>query len=142
MPALQDLADQVAAVLRARPDILEGYIFGSVARGEAQPHSDIDVAVYLAPSSVETPYGIDAEITADLMAALSTNRIDLVVLNHAGPLLYHRVLRDGVRVFSRDLRATTTREGQAMSRYCDYLPHLAKIRRVADLRLKAGRFGQ
>jgi hypothetical protein len=28
----------------------------------------------------------------------------------------------GDRIFSRDLRATTTREGQALSRYCDYLP--------------------
>jgi hypothetical protein len=37
------------------------------------------------------------------------------------------VLRDGRRLLSRDLRATTTREGYALSRYCDYVPQLAKI---------------
>lgn len=61
------------------------------------------------------------------MRSLGTNAVDMVVLNRAGPLLYHRVLRDGLRVYSRDLRATTAREGYALSRYCDYVPQLAKI---------------
>jgi hypothetical protein len=42
-------------------------------------------------------------------------------------VLYHRVLRDGRRVFTRDARATAAREGYALSRYCDYVPQLAKI---------------
>ena len=55
----------------------------------------------------------------------------------APPLLYHRVLRDGRRILSRDLRATTTREGYALSRYCDFVPQLAKMaaaRRNAAIR--------
>ena len=55
------------------------------------------------------------------------NAIDVVVLNTAPPLLYHRVLRDGVRLLSRDLRATTTRAGQALSRYFDFLPQMEKM---------------
>jgi hypothetical protein len=61
-----------------------------------------------------------------------------VVLNAAAPLLYHRVLRDGVRVLSRDLAATTGREGRALSRYCDYVPQLAKIDAAARPRLRGG----
>ena len=71
------------------------------------------------------------------MAGLGCNDIDVVVLNHAPPLLYHRVLRDGVRVLSRDLSAITTREGQTLSRYRDFLPQLAKMeaaRRSAENR--------
>lgn len=60
-------------------------------------------------------------------AALGTNAVDVAVLNRAPPLLYHRVLRDGIRFLSRNPRDTTTREGYALSRYCDYLPQLAKI---------------
>ena len=44
--------------------------------------------------------------------------------------LYHRVLRDGIRFLSRDLRATTTRAGQALSRYFDFLPQLEKMDRA------------
>lgn len=46
------------------------------------------------------------------MAALGRNDVDLVLLNDAPPLLYHRVLRDGVRLLSRDLAKTTAREGE------------------------------
>ena len=53
--------------------------------------------------------------------------VDVVVLNEAPILLYHRVLHDGVRLFSRDLRATTSRAGQALSRYFDFLPQLDKM---------------
>ncbi len=63
------------------------------------------------------------------------NLYETTLNNRAPPLLYHRVLRDGSRLFSRDLRATTAREGQALSRYCDFAPQLAKI----DAILSAGR---
>jgi len=37
-----------------------------------------------------------------------------------------------LRILARDLRATTTREGRALSRYCDYLPQLDKIDAVTS----------
>lgn len=67
---------------------------------------------------------------------------DVVALNGAPPLLYHCVLRDGVRVLARDLAATTRREGDALLRYCDYLPQLAKIEAAHRRRIVAGAFGQ
>ena len=119
---------RLARALEPRREVLEAYLFGSRATGRAQPHSDIDVAVFVdAPRAAEGGYGYAAELTAHLMAALGSNKIDVVVLNGAPPVLYHRVLRDGRRILARDLCATTTREGYALSRYCDYVPQLAKI---------------
>ena len=123
-----ELERQLARALETRGEVLEAYLFGSRAAGRAQPHSDIDVAVYVESGRLDTPrYGYAAELSAHLMSALGSNAIDVVVLNRAPPLLYHRVLRDGRRILARDLRATTTREGYALSRYCDYVPQLAKI---------------
>lgn len=126
----------LVGALAPRQEVLEAYLFGSRAMGRAQPHSDIDIAVYVdAPRAADEGYGYAAELTAHLMAALGSNKIDVVVLNRAPPVLYHRVLRDGRRILARDLRAATTREGYALSRYCDYLPQLAKIeaaRRAGD----------
>ncbi len=42
---LERLVERIARFLAGRPEILEAYPFGSHARGEAQPHSDVDVAV-------------------------------------------------------------------------------------------------
>ena len=122
------LTKHLAELLVPRREILEAYLFGSHARGQAQPHSDIDVAVYIDDARADdTGYGYRANLTTDLMAGLGFDGVDVVVLNRAPPLLYHRVLRDGVRLVARDLPATTTREGRAVSRYCDFVPQLAKM---------------
>jgi hypothetical protein len=131
------------AALQPREEILEAYLFGSTATGATHPHSDVDVAVYLADRRpAGSVFGYAADLAAALMAALGTNRVDVVVLNGAPPLLYHRVLRDGQRILSRNLGATTTREGYALSRYCDYVPQLAKIEAAHVARIAAARFGR
>lgn len=128
MDSTPDLAERITEVLSARQEILEAYLFGSRARGAGQAHSDVDVAVFIDEKTIEPGlFGYRSDLTAALMSGLHTNSVDVVVLNNAPPLLYHRVLRDGVRLLSRDLRATTVREGRALSRHCDYVPQLAKI---------------
>ena len=125
------LLARLTSALEGREEILEAYLFGSHARGQAQPHSDIDVAVYIDEALADDgAWGYQAQLTTDLMVVLGTNHVDVVVLNRASILLYHRVLRDGVRLLSRDLQATTIRAGQALSRYFDFLPQLDKMDRA------------
>jgi predicted nucleotidyltransferase len=139
----QTVLDTLREQLARRPEVLEAYYFGSHARGEAAAHSDLDIAVYVDRERLPpSPFGYAAELTADLMAGLGLNRLDVVVLNDAPPLLYHRVLRDGERLLSRDLAATTTREGRALSRYCDYQQQLQRIDRELARRLADGSFGR
>lgn len=128
----ESLAGRVRDALLARTEVLEAYLFGSQATGTAQAHSDVDVAVYVDPDALRAAggYGYAAALTADLMSALGRNDVDVVLLNRAPPLLYHRVLRDGTRLLARDPAATTTREGRALSRYCDDLPRLAILERA------------
>jgi predicted nucleotidyltransferase len=123
--------------------VLEAYVFGSVARGEEAAHSDVDVAVFVAPDELERPgFGVHAEMAAALQSALGRSDVDVVILNMAPPVLYHRVLRDGLRLFARDLKATTVREGRALSRYCDYVPQLRKIEEAHRKRIARGGFGR
>jgi len=141
MPA--ELSTKLRAFFELRDEVLEAYLFGSAAAGSAQSHSDVDVAVYLRePAPQVSAFGYVADLTADLMHALGTNEVDVVVLNDAPPMLYHRVLRDGVRILARDLRATTTREGRALSRYCDFVPQLKKIDIAHRARTGGGHFGR
>lgn len=137
------LGEQVRQLLSARPEVLDGYLFGSAARGQAAAHSDVDVAVYVDEGVLARPgFGYQAELGADLQRALGRPDVDVVILNRASPLLYHRVLRDGERVFTRDLAATTTREGMALSRYCDFVPTLRNVEALHRARIASGRFGR
>ena len=98
------------------------------------------MAVFVDDQALHAPgYGYEAGLGAELQSALRRSDIDVVVLNRAPPLLYYRVLRDGIRLLSRDLTATTTREGRALSRYCDYVPQLAKIDAAHRARKDAAR---
>jgi predicted nucleotidyltransferase len=141
--AASDLVNVLTQALSGRPEILDAYLFGSQARGAARADSDVDVAIYLDPATdMNAGFGVDAAITTDLMRALGRNDVDVVLLNRADPVLYHRVLRDGVRLLMRDSRATAGRESYALSRYFDFLPQLEKIRRAADARTGDGHFGR
>jgi len=143
MQSIDKLRLALGAALERRPEVLEAYLFGSQARGQAQAHSDVDVAVFVDEEKApDSGWGLDAELATELMGCLGTSRVDVVVLNRAPPLLYHRVLRDGIRLFARDLPATTAREGRALSRYCDYLPQLRKLGSALEQRILRGEFGR
>jgi len=128
MPDREMLLQTLRDALMTRREIREAYLFGSNARGSDSAISDVDVAVTVEPVALESSgYGYEAELGADLQTALQRADVDVVTLNRAPPLLYHRVLRDGIRIFARDLAETTTREARALSRYFDYIPQLKKI---------------
>jgi predicted nucleotidyltransferase len=137
----RELRTLLTEALLRRAEVLDAYLFGSTARGGAQPHSDVDVAVFVSEVPASS-FGYEAELGATLMSALGEDRVDVVLLNRAPPLVYHRVLRDGVRLVARDPRATTAREGRALSRYCDYAAQLAKIDRALGARIAGGDFGR
>jgi hypothetical protein len=137
------LAERIARALETRDEILEAYLFGSRARGRDGPLADVDIAVCIDPAASRAyPFGYAADLATALMHELPGSTIDVVVLNQAPPLLYHRVLRDGIRLLARRLQDTTTREGLALSRYCDFVPQLKKISDAHDARIARGRFGR
>ena len=64
--------------LASRDEILEAYLFGSVARGEARAHSDVDVAVFVDAATVrDDGFGYEATLSADLANVLGTDRVDV-----------------------------------------------------------------
>ncbi len=139
----QNVMKRLRQYLLARPEVLDAYVFGSFARGSEEQHSDLDVAVFVDHTAApRSPYGYRADLTTDLMQVAERDDVDVVLLNDAPPLLYQRVLRDGIRIVSRDLGATTVREGRALSRYCDYLPQLRKVEALHAARIARGAFGR
>ena len=138
-----ELSTTIERALDGTREVLEAYLFGSTARDEADAASDVDVAVFLAPSLTLVERGrLALAIGAALASALGRDDVDLVVLNEAPPLLYYRVLRDGVRVLARELRATAVREGQARLRWYDWQPVQDRADAVRQRRRRARAVGQ
>ncbi|HYO16849.1 MAG TPA: nucleotidyltransferase domain-containing protein [Thermoanaerobaculia bacterium] len=136
-PEIAALAESLQAALdRAGVAVQCAWLFGSTARGEAGPMSDVDVAVLL-------DSGVPRENYLDAAAALveelerSAPRIDLVVLNEAPPALRHRVILDGLLLLERDPRQRIDFEVRSIREALDF-QHIAAIYDRALLERAAG----
>lgn len=102
MPALDDPA--LRTVLASVPDLELALVFGSCARGQAGPESDLDLAIATA-----TPLTAHRrQDLADRLAVLGGRPVDLVDLATAGGPLLASILRHG-RVIAQPNPATLGR---------------------------------
>lgn len=140
-PETAALAESLRAALeRTGAPIPCAWLFGSTARGEAGPLSDVDVAVLLDES-------VPRENYLDLAAALAEElercapRIDLVVLNQASPALRHRVILDGLLLLERDPRQRIEFEVRSIREALDFQHVTAIYDRALLERAAGGRLG-
>ena len=88
--------DAVREVVRQRTDIQLVVLFGSRARGNARPESDVDLGILPAQGS-ELGLTDELALQAMLERRLDTP-VDLVRLDRTTPAIRWRAARDGVRV--------------------------------------------
>jgi hypothetical protein len=130
--------EKVVAYLEGCPDVVVVYLFGSLARGEATVHSDVDLAVLL--DARQGPRE-QVERQLDLMVALeafSDRDVQVTLLNTASPLLAYEVLREGVQLYERSFEERVDFEVRAMKRYFDVKPMLGFHRGRLVRRLLGG----
>lgn len=81
-------------------------LFGSQAAGRAVRESDIDLAVWLEQAELlkdaQEAARAKKQLMRDLISYLETGNIDLVILNHASPLLKFQVARTGKPVYEKN----------------------------------------
>ncbi len=102
------------------PDLELLVLFGSRASGRATRRSDVDVAVRCRDLA-----DLDRVYVA-LAPRFATERLDLVDLRRAGPLLAFQVARHGVLLFERPPGSFREFQSLASRCYCD----TAKLRRA------------
>lgn len=118
---------------RAPRGLIAAYLFGSTAHGARHLDSDVDVAVLLDreryPTATERAE-LRVRLVSDLVEALRTNEVDLVVLNDVPPGLAARIVLDGVplAVFDREQAHDFARDVQL--RRADLAPFLDRARRL------------
>jgi predicted nucleotidyltransferase len=117
----------IADYLARQRDVAVAYLFGSVAREQAGPMSDIDIAILLEPD-------LDAEALLErqiqLMVALddfADREVQVVILNRASPMLAHQVIRDGILLYERTPEDHVAFEVRTMKTYFDIKPMLESL---------------
>ena len=118
-------------LLGALPDVWAIYVYGSFARGDEWPTSDLDLGVLLPP-------GKRIDDLLALMAKVSSQvgrDVDLVNLREVGDILRREVLADGRLLFAARPDQVLAWEASAMSRYAR---HNESIRGILEDFRKTG----
>jgi predicted nucleotidyltransferase len=120
--------DRLERYLSANPgDLAAAYLYGSVARDQARPGSDVDVGVLFVEEPPPTLAGLPTPLEAEL-AELLDAKVQVVSLNSAPVDLVQRVLRDGIVVLDRDRSLRIAFEVRSRNAYWDLLPVLRRYR--------------
>ncbi len=131
--------------LQSLVEKLEGvdcaWIFGSTARQEAGPLSDVDVALLFQEGMDSAGRAQAAMTLMGKLQRIGGPPVDIVVLNDAPAALQHRVLRDGRLIFCRDTARRVRFEVRAIREYLDFQPVLERYDRLLLQRAREGRLG-
>jgi len=103
---------------QACPDLQAVYLFGSHARHEIRPDSDIDLAILL-PAPLDLPRLAELSGTLTTRYPDFTDHVDLIDLRRANPVLAMQVMESGQILYQADPAAVQEFELQSMTRYCD-----------------------
>lgn len=112
-------ADDTAAV----------YLFGSVARGDDRPASDVDLGILYRRAPPPTLDGLPLKLEAEVGRLLG-RATQIVALNTAPADLRARVLRDGVPILDRDPSLRIAFEVRTRNEWFDLQPILRQYRQV------------
>ena len=93
----QMMMQAIADYFKTQP-VLKAWIFGSFARGEETPQSDVDILVVLDPNS---PIGLEFFGMYEDLKELLGRKVDLVTDRSLAPFARESVERDRKLVYER-----------------------------------------
>jgi uncharacterized protein len=111
------------ALVAAFPRAWAIYVYGSFARGDESPKSDVDLALLLPPD----------ETIGDLLSVISEistrvhREIDLIDLRRVSDVLRREVLAEGLTLYVSQQDSVLEWEGAAISRYQRYREEVSDL---------------
>lgn len=143
MEKVADIAEKLRPVFEAHQVVL-AYLFGSAAREEHGPLSDIDVAVVFARSVSRAEYfDRELKLAGDISRALGEDRVDVVNLATVqNPVLKYGASLEGLSIYVKSPRLKSLIERTALREYenTNYLRRVA--RQIMYRQIKDGTFGR
>jgi len=139
MPEYQNISTLIKILkecLEEDGDILFAYLYGSSVFHPDLYGKDIGIAVYLKTSDIKSYVRKEEELTTLLILKLHTDQIDLRILNVLPLIIQHRILKDGVLIFSRDDLGRVDFETEVMVRYFEIKPYLNEYIQILTQRIR------
>jgi len=120
--SIAEIAKRLSPLFQ-RPEIRLVVLFGSRAKARSRPSSDLDLGIRVINAST-----VFTALERDAVRLLATDRVDVVDLRRASPLLAMGVAIDGIALYERDPGEFASFASLAARRYND----TAKLRKLRE----------
>ena len=115
-----EIVKKLQTVFAKQNAVLLAYLFGSYARGDEGIYSDVDVAVFLREDvRGDALFEAYRELYLAICETLSTERLDLVLLNRASLSLRFTVVSQGKLIYAQNEEVLSTFEVDITRKYQD-----------------------
>jgi len=116
-----EICDKLKDFFLTQRDVVFAYLFGSAAKDDMGPLSDVDIAVYLNEAlSNDQRFDRRLDLMGELEGVLKArDKIDLIVLNDVPLLLRFNVIHKGILFICRDHKKRIFFETKTMSTFFD-----------------------
>jgi len=127
--AREDVIKNLEELFKLEDLVNFSYLFGSRASGHERPDSDFDIAIYPSDRFIKNydelaKLSLLSKLELNLEKALGTEKIDLIDLSNATPLLRFKVIKSGVLIFEKDKLERVSKITRWISEYLDIQPFL------------------
>ncbi len=109
--------------------VFVAYLFGSMAEGQYHENSDLDLAVVTDKNFSVTQY---LELISLLIKEIKSDKVDLIWLNKAKPLMKYEVIKNGRVLFYKNSEILNDFETRSMHEYRDSVYILNRHRRYSS----------
>ena len=99
------------------------FLLGSTVRGDTIKENDVDVGIYLNEDKRGDIFDEKIRLT-NLLSEKLQKQIDVVILNHASPLMKFEMYKDSELILEKDKGKRLDFLLKAVNEYHDYRPYL------------------
>ena len=117
MAIMDGLLERLRQGIASLPEVRLAVLFGSMARGQARPQSDVDLGVLLDPDTPDVRFKAETEL-----GRAAGRAVDVVFLNQAPPLLRFEIAKEGILLHQDQNHLWTDFKTQAMLDWWDWEP--------------------
>ncbi len=127
--------EKIKEVLKNQEGILVAYLYGSTAKKQIHPNSDIDIGI-LIRENFEPDALYTSRIANKIEKKTNTEKeIDIRILNNKPITFLHQVLKDGKELFSKNEKERIEFETKVYDRYLDFKPHFEQYNKIRKERV-------
>jgi hypothetical protein len=113
--------NSLSNLLARKPEINTAYLYGSFAKGDALPGSDIDIGVQLDPA-YESDYRFLGQLSTAIEDLQLDRKVEAFVINSMSPLFRFNVIYPNKVLYCKDEEKRIEFELKTRRDYEDYLP--------------------